>query len=180
MLPKEWRDDGSCFGRSFTTQRHAAYDQLVDQYGNALYGYMYHITQDCQRSEALVGATFLRVVEQMDRYSVSDPPFTIWLYHIAHTLIVDALRATPRNDRAAQRAGALSRIPSQATKELSVEPAELHEALTMLPLDQQEVILLRCVAGMRLDQAGYVLARSKSAVKQLQLRALCAFRDLLM
>ena len=60
-----------------------------------------------------------------------------------------------------------------------MEPAELHEAFTMLPLDQQEVILVRCIAGMSLDQAGYVLARSKSAVKQLQLRALCAFQDLL-
>jgi RNA polymerase sigma factor (sigma-70 family) len=158
---------------------HAAYAQLVDQYGDALYGYMYHITQDCQQSEALVGATFLRVVEQIDRYSVSDPPFTIWLYRIAHTAIVDANRATPRNGRAPQHAGSLSRSPSPTAKELSVEPAELHEAFTMLPLDQQEVILVRCIAGMSLDQAGYVLARSKSAVKQLQLRALCAFQDLL-
>jgi len=159
---------------------HAAYDQLVDQYGDALYGYMYHITQDCQRSEALVGATFLRVVEQIDRYSVSDPPFTIWLYRIAHTLVVDALRATPRNGRAAQRAGALSKIPSRAAKGVSVEPAELDKPFTMLPLDQQEVIMLRCIAGMSLDQAGYVLARSKSAVKQLQFQALRAYRDLLM
>jgi DNA-directed RNA polymerase specialized sigma24 family protein len=50
----------------------------------------------------------------------------------------------------------------------------------MLPLGQQEIIMLRCVAGMSLEEAGYVLARSKSAVKELQFRALRAFRDLLM
>src|SRR5262245_32503457 len=70
-----------------------AYDALVAQYGDALYGYLYHSTHDHQHSEALLSATFLRVVEQIDSYRAGDPPLVVWLHRIAHTVMRD--RFTP-------------------------------------------------------------------------------------
>ena len=134
----------------------ATHDALVAQYSDVLYGYLYQSTLDQQQSEAMLSATFLRVIEQIDSYS-AEPPFLVWLYRIAHTVIRDTFIATPPK----------ARVPQQAV-----------EALDTLPLEERQVILLRCVADMSLNEAGYVLGKSNAAVKQLQVQALQAINTL--
>lgn len=135
-----------------------AYDELVAQYGDVLYGYIYQSTLDQQQSEALLGATFARVVERIDYYRAVEHPLIVWLYRIAHTVTRDRFIATPPK----------ARMPQQAV-----------EALDTLPLEERQVIMLRCVADMSLHETGYVLAKSNSAVKQLQFQALRAMHTLL-
>jgi DNA-directed RNA polymerase specialized sigma24 family protein len=57
-------------------------------------------------------------------------------------------------------------------------PQQVVEALDTLPLEERQVILLRCVADMSLNEAGYVLGKSNAAVKQLQVQALQAINTL--
>src|SRR5689334_23042428 len=102
-----------------------AYDALVAQYGDVLYSYLYHSTHDHQHSEALLSATFLRVVEQIGTYHAGDPPLVVWLHRIAHRVMRDSFRT-----------------PSLTT--------HAHEPLAALSLDERQVILLRCVADMSL------------------------------
>ena len=130
----------------------AAYDALVAQYADVLYGYIYQSTDDCQQSEELLRATFLRVLEQIDRYRSGDPPLLVWLHRIAHTVMRDA--------------------------SISARPvAHAHKPIAPLSLEERQVIMLRCVANMSLPEIGYVLAKSNSAVKQLQYQALRAMHD---
>jgi RNA polymerase sigma-70 factor, ECF subfamily len=164
----------------FRLQRkdHAAYDELVAQYGDVLYGYIFQNTHDRQQSETLLGATFLRVVERIDRYTTADPPFIVWLYRIAHTVTRDTLPATPRTGRVRQRTIAGSTLPSPAADALSFEFGHVHTGVDTLSLEEQQVIMLRCVADMSLNEVGYVLGKSNSAVKQLQFQALRTLQEL--
>ena len=139
---------------------HAEYDQLVDQYSDVLYRYIYESTRDHQQSAALLGAAFVRVVEQIDCYTPGNPPLIVWLYRIAHTLLRDTFIPAPHQPRAI--AGASAHGPT---------------ALNALTPEERQVLMLRCVADMSLHEAGYVLAKSNSAVKQLQIRAMRAMHD---
>ena len=54
---------------------HAAYDTLAAQYGDMLYRYLYQSTLNRQQSEALLEATLLRVIAQIDRAPARLPLF---------------------------------------------------------------------------------------------------------
>jgi RNA polymerase sigma-70 factor (ECF subfamily) len=62
--------------------------------------------------------------------------------------------------------------------EASLEAARLRRAIEQLTTDQQQVVLLRFNAGLKLKEAAYVMDRSIDAVKMLQSRALTSLRQL--
>jgi RNA polymerase sigma-70 factor (ECF subfamily) len=55
---------------------------------------------------------------------------------------------------------------------------QLGKAIERLTTEQHQVILLRFVAGLRLQEIAYVMDKSTAAVKMLQLRALTRLRRL--
>lgn len=74
-----------------------AYNALVAQYSDVLYGYIEQSTRDQQQSAALLGAAFVRVIEQIDRYTPGSRPLIIWLYRIAQTALRDTFVPTPHH-----------------------------------------------------------------------------------
>jgi RNA polymerase sigma-70 factor (ECF subfamily) len=135
----------------------AAYDELLNRYGDALYGYIYHSTLDAQQSEALLGAAFMRVVEEIDSYAASRP-LLVWLYRIVHTVLRDRFSVAPHKAR---------------------PPLAAAGGLDHLSLEERQVVMLRCVADMSLPEVGYVLAKSNRAVEQLEFQALSSMNALL-
>ena len=132
---------------------HAAYDALVAQYGDVLYSYLYQSTLDRKRSEALLNATFARVVEQIDGYPTG-LSMVVWLYRIAHTVLRDANIAPPHR---------------------ACESRHVITMLDALSIEERQVIVLRCIAALSLHEVGYVLGKSNAAVRQLQFQAMQAF-----
>lgn len=55
--------------------------------------------------------------------------------------------------------------------------ARVHAILDLLPDDQREVITLRVVADLTVEQIAAVMGRSQGAVKQLQRRGMVALRQ---
>jgi RNA polymerase sigma-70 factor (ECF subfamily) len=69
-----------------------AYREVLARFSDPLYRYLYGVTGDMQLSQDLLGDTFLRVVEQIDRYPYQGAPFKAWLYRVAHNLALNALK----------------------------------------------------------------------------------------
>lgn len=152
-----------------------AYQELVARYGDRLYGYVFSITGDQQLSEDVVSDTYLRVVEGIDDYVYSGIPFKAWLYRIAHNLTINALRRASAGARANARSFDNPEPDDPASVVQSrLEAEAVRKALTELTEDQQNVILLRFVADQSYNDVARILAKTESAVKQLQLRALRA------
>jgi RNA polymerase sigma-70 factor (ECF subfamily) len=59
-----------------------------------------------------------------------------------------------------------------------ISPAEVLGLLDGLPGDQREVLSLRLVGGLTLEQTAEAMGKSTGAVKQLQRRALLKLREL--
>ena len=143
----------------------AAYATLAAQYGEMLFGYIYQSTLDRQQSEALLQATLVRVIAQIDGYPVHLPLF-VWLYRMAQTVLRDTYIPPPHPACVPQCAGARA-------------AAHDHAPLDALALDERQVIALRCVADLSVSEIGYVLGKSNQAVKQLHYQALRALSQAL-
>jgi RNA polymerase sigma-70 factor (ECF subfamily) len=150
-----------------------AYREVVARYGDPLYGYIYSITGDHHLSEDVLGETYLRMVEKIDSYTFYGAPFKSWLYRIAHNLAINALkraRHTVGAD-ALETAGPPVDDPAM-TIAARIEAEELRAALAELTEEQQQVVLLRFVAGQSTGEVAQALDKTENAVKQMQFRAL--------
>jgi RNA polymerase sigma-70 factor, ECF subfamily len=150
-----------------------AYREVVARFGDPLYGYIYSITGDHHLSEDILSETYLRMVEKIDTYTFYGAPLKAWLYRIAHNLAINALkRARPTvGVEAIDGAAPLANDPAAAIV-ARAEAEELRAALAELTEEQQQVVLLRFVAGQSTGEVAQALDKTENAIKQMQFRAL--------
>jgi RNA polymerase sigma-70 factor (ECF subfamily) len=157
-----------------------AYREVVARYGDPLYGYIYSITGDHHLSEDVIGETYLRMVEKIDSYTYYGAPFKSWLYRIAHNLAINTLKRARHTvgDAELETAGPPADDPA-TTIEARIEGEELRSALSELTEEQQQVVLLRFVAGQSTGEVAQALEKTENAIKQMQFRALRSLGRLL-
>jgi RNA polymerase sigma-70 factor (ECF subfamily) len=157
-----------------------AYREVVARYGDPLYGYIYSLTGDHHLSEDVIGETYLRMVEKIDGYRYYGAPFKAWLYRIAHNLAINALKRVRHTvgDDLLETVGSPDDDPT-ATLDARLEAEDLRQALSELTEEQQQVVLLRFVAGHSTGEVALALEKTENAVKQMQFRALRSLGRLL-
>jgi len=149
-----------------------AYREVVARYGDPLYGYIYSITGNHHLSEDIISETYLRMVEKIDTYTFYGPPFKAWLYRIAHNLAINAMKRE-RHTAVIDPTAAIGPTGDPATTiEARLEHEALRSALAELTEEQQQVVLLRFVAGQTSREVAEALDKSENAVKQMLFRAL--------
>ena len=118
--------------------------------------------------EDLLGEVFLHVAKGLRRFSGDDDALRRWVFTIAHHRLVDDRR---RRARRPQEFG--GEIPDLRALEPPdpVDP-ELVGALALLTPEQREVVTLRFVADLSLEDVARITKRSVGAVKAMQRRAL--------
>lgn len=134
-----------------------------------------------QEVDDVTSEVFLAAFRNLEGFAGDGAAFRRWLFTIAHRRAVDAVRrqiragtedayeaeADPRSTRSAE-VEALGRLEHDATLRL----------IHALPEDQRDVLLLRLVAGLPVEEVAVVLGRSGEAVRQLQRRAIVRVRSL--
>lgn len=122
---------------------------------------------------------FLRVFRSWDRFSGSEAGLRSWVFTIAHNLVIDDRRFRARRpesgDSPVDRPGGDSEVDALA----ALGERELVAALASLPAAQRDVLLLRFVADLPIDEVAAATGRTGGAVKALQHRALASARRML-
>jgi len=122
---------------------------------------------------------FLAAFRGLATFEGDGPQFRSWIFTIAHHRGVDALRAgTAAGTHVEYSAQTDARVSDSAEDAAlsTVRLTELGVFLDQLTPDQREVVLLRFVADLSLEQVSEVTGRPVGAVKQLQRRGLLALR----
>jgi RNA polymerase sigma-70 factor (ECF subfamily) len=121
-------------------------------------------------AEDILGEVFLQVARDLPGFRDADDPEARrrWVFTIARHRVVDAARRARR-----QPAVVPGDVPERAAPPLEddIDPV-LVAALRFLTDDQREVLALRFVADLALDDVAVLMGRSVGAVKALQHRAL--------
>jgi RNA polymerase sigma factor (sigma-70 family) len=132
--------------------------------------------------EAVTSDIFVSVLQRMDRLVGGVAGLRTFVMSVAHARYVDEARRRRRQPRAAAYDATLDpRITGSAEDEALayVGAASILVLLQSLPTDQREVLSLRFVADIAIDDVAAIIGRSPGAVKQLQRRGLLALRRLL-
>ena len=149
-----------------------AYREVVARYGDPLYGYIYSMTGNHHLSEDIISETYLRMVEKIDTYTFYGAPFKAWLYRIAHNLAINAMKRERNTVDVDSTAAIAPTGDPAATIEARLETEALRSALAELTEEQQQVVLLRFVAGQTSREVAEAMDKTENAVKQMLFRAL--------
>ncbi len=128
--------------------------------------------------EDLTSEVFLGAFRSLGRFSGNEHQFRGWVFTIAHRRLVDERRraavrpAWGGNGSLPDRRG--GDVEDDALRQLAEE--RVHHLCGLLPPAQRDVLLLRLVADLTVEQVAAALGRTTGAVKALQRRGLAALR----
>lgn len=125
----------------------------------------------------LAGEVFLHLVRDLPKFEGTEPAFRSWVFTIAHHRLID-----DRRRRGRRREEVTAEKPDSVGGDVEEEALHnlRHEALATiikrLSSDQADVLLLRILGGLTVEEVATVLGKRPGAVKALQRRGLAAIR----
>lgn len=132
--------------------------------------------QGSRDPEDLTGEVFLQVVKALSSFQGEEGEFRSWVFVIAHRKLIDERRYYGRRPvQAAEPAtlelqGRSGNAEEEALEQLST--AELKRLMETLSADQRDVLLLRVLGDMKVEDVAKAIGKSASAVQALQKRGL--------
>jgi RNA polymerase sigma factor (sigma-70 family) len=142
-------------------------DELYRELAPPVLGYLRG--QRAAEPEDLLQEVFLQVARDLPKFRGSREQLRSWVFSVAHNRLLDSRR------RAAVRpVKANSEVPDRGYVDPGHDPVDpaLVAACNQLTADQREVVLLRFVADLSLQEVARITGRRTTAVKRLQARAL--------
>lgn len=148
--------------------------ELYRQLAPAVLGYLR--AERAAEPEDLLHDVFLQVARDLNRFSGPDDKLRSWVFSIAHNRLIDSRRRA--SVRPVKASGAMP-DPGYFERRMDGPDQDLIDACRQLTDDQREVVVLRFVADLSLEDVGRVTGRPITAVKRLQARGLDKLAELL-
>jgi RNA polymerase sigma factor (sigma-70 family) len=156
-----------------------AWDRLYRWLAPAVAGYLR--VQSVRDADDLTSEVFLGVVRGIDRFLGDEAQFRSWVFVIAHRRVQDDRRRRVRRPDPDELVddGRLVGGDTEDDVLRSLAASRVHALCARLAPDQRDVLLLRIVADLTVDDVAAVLGKSRGAVKALQRRGFQALRKIL-
>lgn len=159
-----------------------AFERLYGAFGGKVAGYLR--VQGAAEPDALTNHVFFDAFSAIGRFEGEEDGFRSWLFTIAHRRLVDERRRSARRpplaDREVSEGGTADRrdpagsAEDQSLVELGTE--RVRALCQQLAPDQRDVLLLRMVASLSIDETARALGKTVTAVKALQRRGVHTLR----
>lgn len=146
-----------------------AFEQLVEEYGDRVYGIALRITGSPADAEDAMQDAFLQAFRAWSRFRAESAP-TTWLYRIAVNAALQRLRGEQAVEQLPEDQAELEHVrdwsgdvPQTAARaELH---AELERVIGLLPPDLRVTLILRDVEGLSTAETAATLELTEAAVK---------------
>lgn len=170
-------DDFNDVLRAARTGAPWAFERLYGDIAPAVAGYAR--LQGAAEPEDLTSEVFLGVFAGLSSFEGSEQQFRSWVFTIAYRRLIDERRRLTRG-RSTPTADTelLDRLGGDAEEDALdvLGRRRVHELCAELSSDQREVLLLRIVADLTIEQVARIVGKSPGATKALQRRALSTLR----
>ncbi|MGZ8475938.1 MAG: RNA polymerase sigma factor [Candidatus Limnocylindria bacterium] len=152
---------------------------LYIQYADNVYGYVASLLRDDHEAEDVTQHVFAKLMTNIHKYESREVPFSAWILRVARNVAVDHLRqrrAVPCEEVRMER-------DYEPDDDGSLRKASLTEALSTLPVEQREVLVLRHVVGLSPGEIATRMGKTEPSIHGLHhrgrgaLRAALAERD---
>ena len=178
----EYQEDEATLVKRAVAGDADAFGELYLLHMDAIYRYIYYRVANTDDAEDLAEQVFLNAWEALPGYEQRKYPFTSWLYRIAHNVVVDYHRrhkpTAPLPPPETVDWG--EEQPTSLEQVIEAEEASaLATAIAQLSEEQQQVIILRFIQGLKHAEVARIIGKSESACRVIQHRALTALNKLL-
>ena len=153
-----------------------AWRELVDRFGPRVYAIAYHFTMKREDAEELSQEIFLKVFENLHRYDRGFP-LVAWILSVSRNLCIDRYRRRKREKsfRFISDEAVTTLLKSEddpASMALQKERTKLlFSALSEIPEDLAEILVLRDLNGLAYEEIGKALDLPDGTVKSRLFRA---------
>jgi len=153
-----------------------AWRELVDRFGPKVYAIAYHFTLRREDAEELSQEIFLKLFENLHRYD-GGFPLVAWVLSVSRNLCIDRYRRKKREKsfRFVSDDAVTALLKSEddpAGMALKKERTQLlFSALSEIPEDLAEILILRDLNGLAYDEIGKALELPEGTVKSRLFRA---------
>jgi RNA polymerase sigma factor (sigma-70 family) len=173
------RDAGDDLTRSAQRGESWALTEVWHRYSPAVMSYLRG--RGVADPEDLTSEVFLAVFRRINRFHGDEADLRTFVFSVAHARYVDERRRLARRGVVAEfvadaHDAAAASAETEAMAALATE--RVRTLIEALSPDQRDVLLLRIVADLSLEQTAEVLGKSVGAVKSLQHRGLAALRPI--
>lgn len=159
----------------------SAFGELYDHYHPKIYRFVYLKVSNREEAEDITHHVFLSAWQNIKKYRFQGFPFSSWLYHIARNKVIDHYRSathhSPIESTEVERIATPENVMESADASLSREHIQL--AISRLPADQQDIVIMRFVEDMSHKEIAAVLQKTEGAVKVMQHRTLKRLKAML-
>ena len=153
-----------------------AWRELVDRFGSKVYAIAYHFTMKREDAEELSQEIFLKLFENLHRYD-GGFPLIAWILSVSRNLCIDRYRRRKREKsfRFVSDEAVTALLKSQddpSSMALQKERTQLlFSALSEIPEDLAEILILRDLNGLAYEEIGKALELPDGTVKSRLFRA---------
>jgi RNA polymerase sigma-70 factor (ECF subfamily) len=154
-----------------------AWSQLYGELAGPVLGYLR--LRGAAEPEDLLSEVFLHMVRGLPSFQGDTEQFRSWVFTIAHRRLIDERRA--RSKRPVELRDDVE--PSAVVDDPAIEvidrltDEEIIGLLNALTAEQRDVLLLRLLAGLTIDEIAVAIGKTPGAVKALQRRGLFALQE---
>jgi len=171
---------GNSKNRSTIDEYESRLASLYEEYYDKLAHYVYVHIGNKEEAEDIAGEVFLRALKSLKSYKEQGIPMQGWLFRIAHNLTVDYIRKANKRRTVPMDSVILTGEDNPVdAAEKNIEFERVTEAMKQLTIEQREVINLRFFGGLTSKEAGDVLSKSDSAVREMQRAAIEKIRGIM-
>jgi RNA polymerase sigma factor (sigma-70 family) len=157
-----------------------AFERLFTALSPVVMGYLR--LQGAAEPEDLTSEVFVAVLRNVGAFQGDEAGFRSWVFTIAHRRLLDERRRSYRKPAPAPLSESFD-TPAPDDVERSVETlmgaAEVRALCARLSPDQRDVLLMRLLGRLTVDEVATALGRTPGSVKALQRRGLRAISRLI-
>lgn len=160
-----------------------AVGELFDRHHEPIFRFAWSRVGDRQVAEDLTGEVFTRMVRSLPDYRLEGVPFRAWLYRIARNLITDHHRKHSQYTSVPicqvesvlhPFNGGHHNPDTMIEEKLTIE--RVYRALEAIDTAQRDVVVLRFLVGLSLEEVAAAVDKTTAAAKSLQHRGLKSLR----
>jgi RNA polymerase sigma-70 factor (ECF subfamily) len=150
--------------------------ELYDRHFDGIYRYLYTRVRHQADAEDLTEQVFLKMVDSIQRYKPRGVAFSSWLYRIAHNLLVDRYRRAGRDavELSTELRDSRPHADPAAMAQNSEDRRRLMAAIERLTPEQQQIITMRFIDNLEVEEVARLTHRRPGAVHSMQHRALAS------
>ncbi len=153
-------------------------EEIYTQYRDKVFGYVKNHVNSIEDAEDITSDIFVKIYSKLDTYDESKASISTWIYSMTSNTVIDFYRTNHIH----------SEIPEDLTDDKSTVEDEilnneslelLANALTSLPQEQMDIIVLRYYKGLTLQEVAAKMNLSYGVTKLRHREALGRLRELL-